>query len=52
MTREEQRLEESRERDPHWKRWGPYPSERPWGTVHARTAGVKMALPEFAIATN
>ena len=32
-TREEQRLAESRERKAHWKRWGPYPSERAWGTV-------------------
>jgi len=30
---EEQRLEESRERKAHWKRWGPYLSERAWGTV-------------------
>ena len=33
MTREEQRLEESRLRKLHWKRWGPYLSERQWGTV-------------------
>jgi hypothetical protein len=33
MTREEQRLEESRQRAAHWKRWGPYLSERQWGTV-------------------
>ena len=33
MTREEQRLEESRQRKFHWKRWGPYLSERQWGTV-------------------
>ncbi|HEX2712128.1 MAG TPA: hypothetical protein VHM88_07890, partial [Candidatus Acidoferrales bacterium] len=33
MTAEEQRLEESRERKVHWKRWGPYLSERQWGTV-------------------
>ncbi len=33
MTREEQRLQESRERRLHWKRWGPYLSERQWGTV-------------------
>src|ERR671935_1313453 len=32
-TREEQRLAESRERTAHWKRWGPYLSERAWGTV-------------------
>jgi hypothetical protein len=33
MTREEFRLEESRRRKAHWKRWGPYLSERQWGTV-------------------
>ncbi|MEO8593867.1 MAG: glucosidase [Candidatus Solibacter sp.] len=33
MTSEEQRLEESRDRHAHWKRWGPYVSERAWGTV-------------------
>src|SRR6266849_2503759 len=33
MTAEEQRLEESRQRKVHWKRWGPYLSERQWGTV-------------------
>jgi len=30
---EEQRLEESRRQTAHWKRWGPYLSERQWGTV-------------------
>jgi len=30
---EQQRLEESRARTRHWKRWGPYLSERAWGTV-------------------
>jgi mannosylglycerate hydrolase MGH1-like protein len=33
MTAEHTRLEESRERTAHWKRWGPYLSERAWGTV-------------------
>ncbi|MDE3165967.1 MAG: glucosidase, partial [Acidobacteriota bacterium] len=33
MTVEEIRLEESRDRKVHWKRWGPYLSERAWGTV-------------------
>jgi len=33
MTQEEKRLQESRERKKHWKRWGPYVSERAWGTV-------------------
>ena len=33
MNAEEKRLEESRYRKSHWKRWGPYLSERQWGTV-------------------
>jgi hypothetical protein len=33
LTAEEVRLAESRERTAHWKRWGPYVSERAWGTV-------------------
>ncbi|MGH7835163.1 MAG: MGH1-like glycoside hydrolase domain-containing protein, partial [Candidatus Binatia bacterium] len=33
MTREEIRLQEDRERKANWKRWGPYLSERQWGTV-------------------
>ena len=33
MTSEHRRLEASRERTEHWKRWGPYLSERAWGTV-------------------
>src|SRR5256885_11393235 len=33
MNAEEKRLEESRQRTSHWKRWGPYVSERQWGTV-------------------
>jgi Mannosylglycerate hydrolase MGH1-like glycoside hydrolase domain len=33
LTQEELRLEESHGRSVHWKRWGPYLSERQWGTV-------------------
>ncbi|MGA2647638.1 MAG: glucosidase [Candidatus Sulfotelmatobacter sp.] len=33
MTNEEIRLSEARGRTRHWKRWGPYLSERAWGTV-------------------
>jgi hypothetical protein len=33
VTEEQQRLEESSARTAHWKRWGPYLSERAWGTV-------------------
>jgi hypothetical protein len=33
LTAEERRLEEARSRKAHWQRWGPYVSERAWGTV-------------------
>src|SRR6202161_3784288 len=33
QSKEDQRLEEDRTRKKHWKRWGPYLSERQWGTV-------------------
>lgn len=33
LTAEEKRLQESEKRSMHWKRWGPYLSERAWGTV-------------------
>ncbi len=33
MNAEEKRLKESTDRKKHWKRWGPYLSERAWGTV-------------------
>ncbi len=33
MTAEEMRLAEARQRMKHWRRWGPYLSERAWGTV-------------------
>ena len=32
-TAEEKRLEEARRENAPWKRWGPYLSERQWGTV-------------------
>jgi len=33
MTEEHRRLEEATRRAAHWRRWGPYLSERQWGTV-------------------
>jgi len=33
QTTEDLRLDEARQRKKHWKRWGPYLSERQWGTV-------------------
>src|SRR5262245_39610350 len=33
MTPEAMRLQQAQERTAHWRRWGPYLSERQWGTV-------------------
>ncbi|MEH2321854.1 MGH1-like glycoside hydrolase domain-containing protein [Nostoc sp.] len=33
MTAEQERLAQDRDRTAYWKRWGPYLSERQWGTV-------------------
>ncbi|MGF1542850.1 MAG: glucosidase [Pleurocapsa sp.] len=33
MTAEEKRLKQDRDRNAYWRRWGPYLSERQWGTV-------------------
>src|SRR4051794_28264741 len=33
LSAEAQRLDEDRRREKNWKRWGPYLSERQWGTV-------------------
>src|SRR5579871_5501950 len=33
MTAEQERLDETREQNVPWKKWGPYLSERQWGTV-------------------
>src|SRR5262249_47446339 len=33
MTAEHRRLEEARDREVPWRKWGPYLSERQWGTV-------------------
>ena len=33
VSREKLRLQETREQDVPWKKWGPYLSERQWGTV-------------------
>ena len=32
-SKETLRLQETREQDVSWKKWGPYLSERQWGTV-------------------
>jgi hypothetical protein len=33
ISAESERLQESADRTKHWRRWGPYLSERAWGTV-------------------
>ncbi|MGA7318227.1 MAG: glucosidase, partial [Silvibacterium sp.] len=33
MTKEQRRLDEARTKEKPWKKWGPYLSERQWGTV-------------------
>jgi hypothetical protein len=33
MTQEEKRLQEALTHQAHWRRWGPYLSDRAWGTV-------------------
>lgn len=33
ITREEIRLQQARNRTANWQRWGPYLSERQWGTI-------------------
>ncbi|MCA9399917.1 MAG: hypothetical protein KC618_09210, partial [Candidatus Omnitrophica bacterium] len=33
MTAEEIKLEKDKKKKAHWRRWGPYLSERQWGTV-------------------
>ena len=33
ITAEKQRLDEYHNRKTNWKKWGPYLSERSWGTV-------------------
>src|ERR1700723_3197560 len=33
MSQEQARLDDSKQRRAHWRRWGPYLAERAWGTV-------------------
>jgi hypothetical protein len=46
-TAEELRLSASRERKEHWKRWGPYLSERAWGTVREDYSATGQAWEYF-----
>jgi Glycosyl hydrolase family 63 C-terminal domain len=47
MTHEELRLNECDQRKKHWKRWGPYLSERAWGTVREDYSGTGEAWDYF-----
>jgi len=47
LNAEQQRLEESRQRQVHWKRWGPYLSERQWGTVREDYSAYGTAWDSF-----
>jgi hypothetical protein len=44
LNAEQKRLDEDARREKNWKRWGPYLSERQWGTVRE----VDSALPMIA----
>jgi hypothetical protein len=47
MTQEEARLTEDRDHRTYWKRWGPYLSERQWGTVREDYSGNGTAWEYF-----
>lgn len=44
---EERRLQEDARREKHWKRWGPYLSERAWGTVREDYSPFGTAWEDF-----
>ena len=44
---EAQRLEEDARREQHWKRWGPYLSDRAWGTVREDYSALGTAWEAF-----
>ena len=48
MTKEELRLQEDRDRRANWKRWGPYLSERQWGTVREDYSAYGTAWDSFS----
>ncbi len=46
MTAEEQRLQQERDRTAYWSRWGPYLSERQWGSgAPCEKITLPMAMP-------
>src|ERR1700733_12151237 len=48
MTNLAIRLSEARDRTRHWKRWGPYLSERAWGTVREDYSREGVAWEHFS----
>ena len=48
MTPEHQRLTESRENTAPWKKWGPYLSDRQWGTVREDYSAGGSAWDDFS----
>jgi hypothetical protein len=47
LTVEHRRLAECREQGAAWKKWGPYLSERQWGTVREDYSDGGDAPPQF-----
>jgi hypothetical protein len=47
-TREHERLAEARRRESSWKKWGPYLSERQWGTVREHMSTEREAWEDFS----
>ena len=48
MTSEHERMVEAREKGVAWRRWGPYLSERQWGTVREDTSADGNAWESFS----
>jgi hypothetical protein len=48
VTTEERRLQEARDRNVPWRKWGPYLSERQWGTVREDYSGSGNAWDYFS----
>ncbi|MBD2168458.1 glucosidase [Calothrix membranacea FACHB-236] len=47
MTAEQNRLKQDRNREAYWRRWGPYLSDRQWGTVREDYSGDGSAWDYF-----
>ena len=44
LTAEEKRLEEDRNREKYWKKWGPYVAERQWATGNPPETQTHLSL--------